>query len=82
MDKRLMEMPSRELTKFLAVFCVEFHIVAKLGTFSVANPICFLNCQNLKNNSKESVNITRFLNMVQVVRRVFFLNFVIFACEK
>jgi hypothetical protein len=55
-----MEMPSRELTKFLAVFCVEFHIVAKLGTFSVAYPICFLNCKNLKKNSKESVNITRF----------------------
>jgi TRAP-type mannitol/chloroaromatic compound transport system permease large subunit len=69
-----MEMPSRELTKFLAVFCVEFHIVA--------NPIYFLNCKNLKKNSKESVNITRFLNMVQVGSRVFFLNFVIFACEK
>jgi hypothetical protein len=41
MDKRLMEMPSGELTKFLAVFRVEFHIVAKLGTFSVANPIFF-----------------------------------------
>ncbi len=78
-----MEMPSRELTKFLAVFCVEFHIVAKLGTFSVANPILFFfNCKNLKLNSKESVNITRFLNMVQVGGRVFFLNFVIFACEK
>jgi hypothetical protein len=47
----------------------------------VANPICFLNCKNLKKNSKESVNITRFFNMGQVGGRVFFLNFVIFACE-
>jgi len=31
------EMPSLELIKFVAVFCVEFHIVAKLGTLSVAN---------------------------------------------
>jgi hypothetical protein len=79
MDKRLMEMPSWDLTKFLAVFCVEFHIVAKLGTLSVANTFFF---QKLQKNSKESVNITRFLNMVQVGGRVFFLNFVIFACEK
>jgi hypothetical protein len=48
MDKRLMEMPSRELTKFLAVFCVEFHIVAKLGTFSVANPILFFKLQKFE----------------------------------
>jgi hypothetical protein len=69
-----MEMPSRELTKSLALFCVEFHIVAKLGTLSVANLFFFLNCKNLKMNSNESVNITRFLNMVQVGGRVFFLN--------
>jgi hypothetical protein len=52
MDKRLMEMPFRELTKFLAVFCVEFHIVAKLGTFSVANPSLFFKLQKFEKEFK------------------------------